>query len=84
MRTRLHPLLLASIDPDHKVGDRMSKTVVLTGKAVVNFRKVIKNVPDDEADEMVASNDMREDQILEDDLLDIEWIHDDVEIEVTP
>jgi hypothetical protein len=60
----------------------VSKTIVLTGKAVVNFRKIMKNVPDDEAQELLASNDLREDQVSEDDLLDIEWIHDDVSIEV--
>ena len=60
----------------------MGKTIILTGKAVVNFRKVMKNVPDDEAQDLVSMNDTREDQITEDDLLDIEWIHDDVAIEV--
>ena len=62
----------------------MKRTVVLTGKAVVNFRKVIKDVEDYDVDELLASNDLREDQIDDDDLLDIEWIHDDVSIEVTP
>ena len=62
----------------------MSKTIVLTGKAVVNFRKIMKNVPDDEAQELLSSNDLREDQVSEDDLLDIEWIHDDVSIEAQP
>ena len=62
----------------------MSRTVVLTGKAVVNFRKVIKGIDDDEIAELLASNDLREGQIDDDDLLDIEWIHDDVSIEVTP
>lgn len=60
----------------------MSKTVILTGKAVVNFRKVMKDVPDDEVEDLVSMADTREDQITEDDLLDIEWIHDDVTIEV--
>ncbi|MDD2056564.1 hypothetical protein N5D52_29130 [Pseudomonas sp. GD03860] len=60
----------------------MGKTIILTGKAVVNFRKVMKNVPDDEVQDLVSMNDTREDQITEDDLLDIEWIHDDVTIEV--
>lgn len=60
----------------------MSKTVILTGKAVVNFRKVMENVPDDEVQDLVSMSDTREDQITEDDLLDIEWIHDDVAIEV--
>ena len=60
----------------------MSKTVILTGKAVVNFRKVMKDVPDDEVEDLVSMADTREDQITEDDLLDIEWIHDDVAIEV--
>ena len=62
----------------------MSKKIVLTGKAVVSFRKVINDASDDDAEELVASNDLREAQIDEGDLLDIEWIHDDVEIEVTP
>lgn len=60
----------------------MGKTIILTGKAVVNFRKVIKDVPDDEAQELVDMSDLRESQIVEDDLLDIEMIHDDVAIEV--
>lgn len=54
----------------------MKRTVVLTGKAVVNFRKVIKDVEDYDVDELLASNDLREDQIDDDDLLDIDWIHD--------
>lgn len=61
----------------------MSKKIVLTGKAVVSFRKVINDASDDDAEELVASNDLREAQIDEGDLLDIEWIHDDVDIEVT-
>lgn len=60
----------------------MSKTIVLTGKAVVNFRRVIDGLSDDEINELLASNDLRESQIDEDHLRDIEWIHDDVEIEV--
>ncbi|HDS0936953.1 TPA: hypothetical protein QDZ12_000148 [Pseudomonas putida] len=60
----------------------MGKTIILTGKAVVNFRKVMKNVPEDEVQDLVSMNDTREDQITEDDLLDIEWFHDDVAIEV--
>ena len=62
----------------------MKRTVVLTGKAVVNFRKVIKDAEDHDVDELLASNDLREAQIDDDHLLDIEWIHDDVSIEVTP
>ncbi|KTC25479.1 hypothetical protein AO392_14740 [Pseudomonas putida] len=60
----------------------MGKTIILTGKAVVNFRKVMENVPDEEVQDLVSMSDTREDQITEDDLLDIEWIHDDVAIEV--
>jgi len=60
----------------------VGKTIILTGKAVVNFRKVMKDVPDDEVEDLVSMADTREDQITEDDLLDIEWIHDDVAIEV--
>ena len=62
----------------------MKRTVVLTGKAVVNFRKVIKDAEDHDVDELLASNDLREAQIDGDDLLDIEWFHDDVSIVVTP
>ena len=62
----------------------MKRTVVLTGKAVVNFRKVINDAEDYDVDELLASNDVREAQIDCDDLLDIEWIHDDVSIVVTP
>ncbi|NWC92669.1 MULTISPECIES: hypothetical protein [unclassified Pseudomonas] len=62
----------------------MKRTVVLTGKAVVNFRKVIEYIDDDEVEQLLASNDLRESQIDDDDLLDIEWIHDDVDIKVTP
>ncbi|MGW8466513.1 hypothetical protein [Pseudomonas sp. CLCA07] len=60
----------------------MKPTVVLTGKAVVNFRKVIVNMDDNEVAELLASSDLRESQIDDDDLLDIEWIHDDVDIKV--
>lgn len=63
---------------------QMKRTVVLTGKAVVNFRKVINDAEDYDVDELLASNDLREAQIDGDDLLDIEWIHDDVSIEVIP
>jgi hypothetical protein len=62
----------------------VSKTVVLTGRAVVNFRKVITGMDDAEVEELLASNDLREAQIDDDDLRDIEWIHDDVEIQVNP
>lgn len=62
----------------------MSKTVVLTGKAVVNFRKVIEDASDDDVEGLLASDDLRGAQIDEEDLLDIEWIHDDVDIKVTP
>ncbi|MBG8559719.1 MULTISPECIES: hypothetical protein [Pseudomonas] len=48
----------------------------------MNFRKVMENVPDEEVQDLVSMSDTREDQITEDDLLDIEWIHDDVAIEV--
>lgn len=62
----------------------MKRTVVLTGKAVVSFRKEINGMDDDEVAELLASNDLREAQIDEDNLRDIEWIHDDVKIKVTP
>ena len=50
----------------------------------MNFRKVINDAEDYDVDELLASNDLREAQIDGDDLLDIEWIHDDVSIVVTP
>lgn len=62
----------------------MSKQVILTGKAVVSFRKVYNSMTDDEIEYLRASNDLREAQIDEDDLLSIEWIHDDVDMQVTP
>ncbi len=62
----------------------MGKTIVLTGKAVVSFRKVIEGLDDHEVEELVSSNDLREAQIDDDDLRDIEWIHDDVNFEVRP
>ncbi|QVW25311.1 hypothetical protein KJF94_06975 [Pseudomonas hormoni] len=62
----------------------MSKQVILTGKAVVSFRKVYSSMTDDEIEYLRASNDLREAQIDEDDLLSIEWIHDDVDMQVTP
>lgn len=62
----------------------MSKTVVLTGKAVVSFRKVIENPSDFELEQLLESDDYRGSVIEDDDLTDIEWIHDEVDIEVTP
>ena len=50
----------------------------------MNFRKVIKDAEDHDINELLASNDLREEQIDDDDLLNIEWIHDDVSNEVTP
>ena len=50
----------------------------------MNFRKVIENIDDDEVEELLTSNDLRECQIDDEDLLDIEWILDDVYIKVTP
>lgn len=62
----------------------MGKKVILTGKAVVSFRKVMEDVPDWEVEQLQEINDLREAQIDDDDLTDIEWIHDDVSIEVAP
>lgn len=62
----------------------MKRTVVLTGKAVVNFRKVIEDMDDEEVAGLLASDDLRGAQIDDDDRLDIEWIHDEVDIKVTP
>ncbi|VVP32921.1 hypothetical protein [Pseudomonas fluorescens] len=62
----------------------MSRTIVLIGKAVVNFRKVIEDASDDDVADLLASDDLRGAQIDDDDLLVIEWIHDDVDMKVTP
>ncbi|MDG9886303.1 hypothetical protein N7650_26110 [Pseudomonas sp. GD04058] len=54
----------------------MSKTIVLTGLALVQFRKVIRNVDDEECAEMAEDVDRQELQIDESDLGDIESIHE--------
>ncbi len=54
----------------------MSKTIILTGIALVRFRKVIRNVDDDEVVEMAEDVDRQELQIDESDLGDIESIHE--------
>ena len=61
----------------------MSKTIVLTGYAIVAFRKVIEDVEDDEVEEMIADVDRQELQIDEDDLRTIDCIQD-IKIEVRP
>lgn len=61
----------------------MSRTIVLTGYAVVTFRKVIEGVEEDEIEEMLADTDRQELQIDEDDLRDIECINE-IYIEVRP
>lgn len=54
----------------------MGKRVILTGTAIVNFRKVIEDVSGYEIDEMREDPDMQECQIMEEDLIDIEMIHE--------
>ncbi len=54
----------------------MSKRIILTGTAIVKFKKIIHDVPDDEAEELIADFNLQESQIDEDDLLDIESIHE--------
>ncbi|WP_267268556.1 hypothetical protein [Pseudomonas protegens] len=61
----------------------MKRTVVLTGKAVVTFRKVIEGLDEEELAELQNSIDHQEDQIDDDDLRDIEWI-DQINMEVRP
>lgn len=61
----------------------MSRTIVLTGYAIVAFRKVIEDVEEDEIEEMLEDVDRQELQIDEDDLRDIESIND-IYIEVRP
>ncbi len=61
----------------------MSRTIVLTGYAIVAFRKVIEDVEEDEIEEMLGDVDRQELQIDEDDLRDIESIND-IYIEVRP
>ena len=61
----------------------MSKTMILTGRALVSFRKVITGVDDDEIGEMQADVDRQELQIDEEDLRGIECIHE-IEMTVQP
>ena len=61
----------------------MKRTVVLTGKAVVTFRKVIEGLDEEELAELQNGIDHQEDQIDDDDLRDIEWI-DQINMEVRP
>ncbi|ULT72981.1 hypothetical protein [Pseudomonas sp. BC42] len=61
----------------------MKRTVVLTGKAVVTFRKVIEGLDEEELVELQNSIDHQENQIDDDDLRDIEWI-DQINMEVRP
>ncbi|WP_350404322.1 hypothetical protein ABCR88_07680 [Pseudomonas sp. W17] len=61
----------------------MSRTVVLTGKAVVTFHKVIEGLDVEELVELQNSLDHQENQIGDDDLRDIEWI-DQINMEVRP
>lgn len=61
----------------------MKRTVVLTGKAVVTFRKVIEGLDEEELVELQNSIDHQENQIDDDDLRDIEWI-DQINMEVQP
>jgi hypothetical protein len=61
----------------------MSKTMVLTGRALVSFRKVITDVDDDEIAEVQADVDRQELQIDEGDLRDIDCIHE-IEMTVLP
>ena len=53
----------------------MSKTVILTGTAIVSFRKVMR-LPDDEFEEFEHDIDTQEAQIDQDDLLHIESINE--------
>lgn len=61
----------------------MGKTIVMTGTAMVSFRKVIEDLDDDEFDEIMADQDRQESQIDEDDLRDIEFIND-IKLEIRP
>jgi hypothetical protein len=45
---------------------------------------MMADMNNDEVAELVASNDLREAQFDDNALLDIEWMHDDVDIKVTP
>lgn len=56
----------------------------MTGKAVVSFRKVIEDATDNEVADLTTDDDLRGAQIVKNDLLDTNWIQDDVDIEVTP
>ncbi|HBO1351751.1 hypothetical protein ACM7N2_25775 [Pseudomonas aeruginosa] len=59
----------------------MSKRIILSGTAIVKFRKIIDDVSNDDADELLQDLDLQESQINEEDLRDIESIHE-IECEV--
>ncbi|AZC30075.1 hypothetical protein C4K38_2115 [Pseudomonas chlororaphis subsp. piscium] len=59
----------------------MSRTVILTGYAVVKFRKVMTDMDEDEIEQLHKLPDLAGGQIDEEDLSDIEDIqHIDVEV----
>lgn len=60
----------------------MSRTVILTGYAVVKFRKVMTDMDEDEIEQLQRLPDLAGGQIDEEDLCDIEDIqHVDVEVQ---
>ncbi|WP_350404541.1 hypothetical protein ABCR88_11095 [Pseudomonas sp. W17] len=61
----------------------MSRTVILTGYAVVKFRKVMTEMDEDEIDQLQRLPDLAGGQIDEEDLGEIEDIQH-VEVEVQP
>lgn len=61
----------------------MSRTVILTGYAMVKFRKVMTEMDEDEIDQLQRLPDLAGGQIFEEDLGEIEDIQH-VEVEVQP
>lgn len=56
--------------------ESQTKTAILTGTAIVTFRKRIQGLAADEAAELLADPQLQEHQIDEEDLLDIQAIHE--------
>ncbi len=61
----------------------MSRTVILTGYAVVKFRKVMTEMDEDDIDQLQRLPDLAGGQIDEEDMGEIEDIQH-VEVEVQP
>lgn len=56
--------------------ENLTKTAILTGTAIVTFRKCIEGLDEQEAAELLADQESQGFQIDEDDLIDIQEIHE--------